>query len=63
MTASATTLAPPRHLGGVLRQLGPGLIISAMIVGSGELIVTPKLGAEEGFRLLWFIVLGCLLKV
>jgi manganese transport protein len=54
---------PPRTLGGVLRQLGPGLIISAVIVGSGELIVTPKLGAEEGFKLLWFIVLGCLLKV
>jgi Mn2+/Fe2+ NRAMP family transporter len=47
----------------MLRQVGPGLIISAMIVGSGELIVTPKLGAEAGFKLLWFIVLGCLLKV
>ena len=47
----------------MLRQLGPGLIISAMIVGSGELIVTPKLGAEVGFSLLWFIVVGCLLKV
>lgn len=56
-------LPPPRTFGGVVRQLGPGLIISAVIVGSGELIVTPKLGAEEGFKLLWFIVLGCLLKV
>lgn len=56
-------IPPPRHFGGVLRQIGPGLIISAVIVGSGELIVTPKLGAEEGFRLLWFIILGCLLKV
>ena len=56
-------IPPPRTLGGVLRQLGPGLIISAVIVGSGELIVTPKLGAEEGFKLLWFIILGCLLKV
>lgn len=46
-----------------MRQIGPGLIISAIIVGSGELIVTPKLGAEEGFKLLWFIILGCLLKV
>ncbi|MGZ8937669.1 MAG: Nramp family divalent metal transporter, partial [Limisphaerales bacterium] len=46
-----------------MRQLGPGLIISAVIVGSGELIVTPKLGAEEGFKLLWFIILGCVLKV
>ncbi|MBL9205830.1 MAG: Nramp family divalent metal transporter, partial [Opitutaceae bacterium] len=53
----------PTSLGGLLRQLGPGLIISAIIVGSGELIVTPKLGAEIGFRLLWFIILGCLLKV
>lgn len=54
---------PPRSFGGVLRQIGPGLIISAVIVGSGELVVTPKLGAEEGFKLLWFIILGCLLKV
>jgi manganese transport protein len=60
---SSGRLPPPRSLGGVLRQIGPGLIISAVIVGSGELIVTPKLGAEEGFKLLWFIVLGCLLKV
>ena len=53
----------PTSLGGLLRQLGPGLIISAIIVGSGELIVTPKLGAEAGFTLLWFIIVGCLLKV
>ena len=59
----AGRVPPPRSFGGVIRQLGPGLIISAVIVGSGELIVTPKLGAEEGFKLLWFIVLGCLLKV
>jgi Mn2+/Fe2+ NRAMP family transporter len=56
-------MPPPRTFSGVLRQIGPGLIISAVIVGSGELIVTPKLGAEEGFKLLWFIILGCLLKV
>jgi Mn2+/Fe2+ NRAMP family transporter len=34
-----------------------------MVVGSGELIVTPKLGASAGFTMLWFIVLGCLIKV
>jgi len=61
--APAAPLPPPRHFGGIVRQLGPGLIISAVIVGSGELIVTPKLGAEAGVRLLWFIILGCLLKV
>lgn len=47
----------------LLRQLGPGLIITAVIVGSGELIVTPKLGADVGFKLLWFIIIGCVLKV
>jgi Mn2+/Fe2+ NRAMP family transporter len=53
----------PTSWPGIARQLGPGLILSAIIVGSGELIVTPKLGAANGFTLLWFIVLGCLLKV
>jgi manganese transport protein len=62
-SSASDLLPPPTTLAGTLRHIGPGLIISAMIVGSGELIVTPKLGAEEGFKLLWFIVLGCLLKV
>jgi manganese transport protein len=63
-SSTATLVQPaPTKLSGIVKQLGPGLIISAVIVGSGELIVTPKLGAEEGFKLLWFIILGCLLKV
>ena len=45
-----------------LRQIGPGLIIAASIVGSGELIATTKTGAEAGFSLLWLIVLGCAIK-
>jgi manganese transport protein len=53
----------PHDCRNIARELGPGLIISAVIVGSGELIVTPKLGASVGFGLLWFILLGCLLKV
>jgi manganese transport protein len=53
----------PTDWPGILKQLGPGLIITAVIVGSGELIVTPKLGATVGFDLLWFIILGCFIKV
>jgi len=56
-------LDPPTHWRGIAGYLGPGLIITASIVGSGELIVTPKLGSEAGFSLLWFIVLGCMVKV
>ena len=50
------TSPPPTSLGGLVRHLGPGFIITATIVGSGELIVTPKLGASVGFSLLWFII-------
>ena len=47
----------------MLGQLGPGLIISANVVGSGELLVTTSLGSKAGFTLLWFIILGCMIKV
>jgi Mn2+/Fe2+ NRAMP family transporter len=55
--------APPEHLRGILSHLGPGLIIAAAIVGSGELIATTLTGAKAGLSLLWLIVLGCVVKV
>ncbi len=58
-----TVQAPPTTMGGVLRRLGPGLIIAGSIVGSGELIMTTKTGAEAGYWLLWLIVIGCIIKV
>jgi len=54
---------PPQTVGGILRQLGPGLIIAGSIVGSGELIATTKTGAQAGFWLLWLIIVGCVIKV
>lgn len=54
---------PPTSLARILRQIGPGLIIAANIVGSGELIMTTKTGAEAGISLLWLIIVGCLVKV
>jgi manganese transport protein len=60
---SDRVLDPPRGWLATASHLGPGLIISAAIVGSGELIVTPKVGAASGFTLLWFIILACVVKV
>jgi Mn2+/Fe2+ NRAMP family transporter len=54
---------PPTSLGSIIRQIGPGLIIAANIVGSGELIMTTKTGAQAGISLLWLILLGCVVKV
>lgn len=39
------------------------MILAGSIVGSGELIVTTKLGAETGFTFLWFVLLSCMIKV
>lgn len=46
-----------------LRFLGPGFILSASIVGSGELIATTTLGAQAGFVAFWVIIVSCLVKV
>jgi Mn2+/Fe2+ NRAMP family transporter len=46
-----------------LRYLGPGLILSASIVGSGELIATTTAGAQTGFVILWLVLFSCLVKV
>ncbi len=54
---------PPSSAVAILRQLGPGFIMAASIVGSGELIATTKTGGEAGISLLWLIIIGCLIKV
>jgi Mn2+/Fe2+ NRAMP family transporter len=63
-TAPASLVRPaPTTLSGQLHQLGPGFILSAAIVGSGELIATTALGAEAGFVTFWVILVSCLMKV
>jgi len=57
------TIEPPRDILGIIKRLGPGLIIAGSIVGSGELIATTKTGAQAGILLLWLIIIGCVIKV
>lgn len=59
---SDEVVEPPRHFLGILRRIGPGMILSASIVGSGELIATTTLGAEVGYTALWIITLSCIIK-
>ncbi len=54
---------PPQSVSRAIRQIGPGLILAASIVGTGELINTTGLGAKAGFALLWLILLSCVIKV
>ncbi|MEO7274601.1 MAG: Nramp family divalent metal transporter [Vicinamibacterales bacterium] len=54
---------PPTGWRGSLTHLGPGLVLSASIVGSGELIATTTAGAQVGFALLWLVLFSCAVKV
>lgn len=56
-------LDPPRGWRPSLRFLGPGMVTSAAVVGSGELITATALGAKVGFVLLWIILVSTLVKV
>ena len=53
----------PTTFTGKLKYLGPGFILSASVVGSGELISTTTLGAKAGFVTLWIIIISCFVKV
>ena len=41
-------MEPPTEFSKIIKKIGPGIILSASIVGSGELIATTTLGAEVG---------------
>jgi len=55
-------IEPPKTFLDTLKRIGPGMILAASIVGSGELIATTTLGAKVGYTALWIIILSCLIK-
>lgn len=60
-TADGTRPAPTQF-GGLLRNIGPGVIVSGSVVGSGELLVTTRMGAEVGFLFLWGVIFASVIK-
>ena len=60
---SSSITAAPENFRQKLKYLGPGFILSASVVGSGELIATTSLGAKAGFVTLWVILVSCLVKI
>ncbi len=45
--------APPTRLGPMLMAIGPGIVVSGAVIGSGELINVPLQAATFGFTLFW----------
>lgn len=46
-----------------LRLLGPGAIIAAVTIGSGETLFASRSGAVFGYGLLWFVLLAIVCKL
>ena len=53
---------PPATLASSLRRIGPGMVLAAAIVGSGEVIATTSLAAQVGFAALWIVLVSCAIK-
>lgn len=47
---------------GRTRLAGPGLIWAAAAIGSGEVVIGTKVGAEHGYSFLWALWVGVVLK-
>ena len=60
--STAAVEAPPASFGSALRRIGPGIVLTASIIGSGEVIATTTLGAQVGFVALWIILVSCAIK-
>ena len=41
-----------------LKYIGPSIIVTGSVVGSGSIALTPLLGAAAGFTLLWWLLLS-----
>jgi Mn2+/Fe2+ NRAMP family transporter len=46
----------------MLAAVGPGIVVTGSVIGSGELINTPVQAAKFGFILLWAVLLSCVIK-
>jgi Mn2+/Fe2+ NRAMP family transporter len=59
---SAVSNEPRGGMWGMLASIGPGIVVTGSVIGSGELINTPVQAATFGFILLWAVLLSCVVK-
>lgn len=60
---SDAQMLPPRTFREKLKFIGPGIILAAAAIGSGELILTPRAGALFGLSIAWIILLSIVYKL
>ncbi len=60
---SEAHISPPKTFGSKLKLIGPGIILAAAAIGSGELILTPRAGALFGLSIAWIILVSVVYKL
>ena len=51
-TEGSLTRPAPTGIGGLLRNIGPGVVVSRTVVGSREPLVSTRMGGDVGFVVL-----------
>ena len=59
MDSTASTQKQTRLID-YLKAIGPGIIVSAVVVGPGSITTTSSMGASFGYTGLWLIVFACI---
>lgn len=62
MSSSNQFRSAPTRFGPKLLAIGPAIVVSGSVIGSGELINVPVQAAQFGFVLFWAVILSCLIK-
>ncbi|MBN2291292.1 MAG: Nramp family divalent metal transporter [Pirellulales bacterium] len=57
-----TAKKAPANFREKIKFMGPGVVLAALAIGSGELVLTPRSGAQFGFALLWVPILTIVYK-
>ena len=60
--ADASTSSHRTGIWSMLAAIGPGIVVTGSVIGSGELVNTPVQAATFGFILLWAVLLSCVIK-
>lgn len=55
--------APAKSGRGLLRSIGPTLIVASVVVGPGSILTSSQVGADFGYTMIWVLVLSCLLML
>lgn len=62
-TSTTSTESKPARKKGLLRAIGPALIVASVVVGPGSILTSSQVGTEFGYSMVWVLAVTCLLML